>query len=54
MENINKIFWYNYYQNTKDDIINNSSFSVFVYNNYIKNTKLWRFPFNWPLKAQWD
>jgi hypothetical protein len=36
MNNLNKIFWNNYYTNTNDDIKNNSSFSEFVYSNFIK------------------
>ncbi|MBH45121.1 MAG: hypothetical protein CMC93_00715, partial [Flavobacteriaceae bacterium] len=33
--NINGDFWNNYYKNTNDNINNNSSFSKFVYDNYI-------------------
>ncbi len=33
--NINGDFWHNYYKNTIDNINNNSSFSIFIYNNYI-------------------
>jgi len=35
MNNINKTFWENYYSNNKDDIIKNSSFSVFINENII-------------------
>ena len=36
MNNLNKLFWNNYYINTKDDIKNNSSFSNFIYETYIR------------------
>ena len=36
MSNINKVFWDNYYENNNDDILKPSSFSCFVYENYIE------------------
>lgn len=36
MNNQNKVFWDNYYKTTKHDILKPSSFSNFVYKNYIK------------------
>jgi tellurite methyltransferase len=36
-KNLNKIFWDNYYKSTNDDIIKQSSFAEFVYENYCKD-----------------
>ena len=36
MNNQNKVFWDNYYKTNNHDILKSSSFSSFIYENYIK------------------